>query len=207
MVVYSRSEKGQLASYGEQSALPRKLKSLLRVIDGKTTLDVYVRNLHAFGDVENVLLSLEMAGLLQHSGNAVAIVPAQLADLPVASGWRKLLSFRSADASSVPVDEHDHAVIEPQSFSGFGETVMHSGFRPSLSNQNSIVKQATSEMADFILTHAPEHAFMVLKELEEISSADQLAMAMGGYAQVIERNGEIGTRHLDKINQLLRNIL
>ena len=73
MVVYSRTEKGQIAAYGGDSALPRKLKSLLRVIDGKTEIDIYVRNLHAFGDVKEILTSLEMAGLLSSNNSQTAI--------------------------------------------------------------------------------------------------------------------------------------
>lgn len=74
-------------------------------------------------------------------------------------------------------------------------------------NQDAAVKQATGEMAEFVLSYAPEHAVIVLKELEEISSSEQLAIAMSGYAQLIAHCGDPGSKHLVKIKQLVRNSL
>lgn len=65
MNIYVRTEEGQEAAYSPQSALPRKLKSILKVIDGKTRNHIYKKNLHSFGDVEGLLRSLEIAGLLK----------------------------------------------------------------------------------------------------------------------------------------------
>ena len=205
MSIYFRTEKGHIAAYGEQSPLPRKLKSLLRVIDGKTALDVYVNNLRAFGDVEKILLSLEMAGLLQHSSDAVLSDFSSVTDLPAPSNWRKLLSFRPAGEKSIPVDDPYDTATRTETFSGFYETVMQGGQQVIPFDQDAVVKQAVEEMADFVLNYAPEHAFMILKELEEISSSGQLAIAMGGYAQMIKHCGDKGTKHLEKLRQLLHS--
>lgn len=209
MTVYSRTENGNIAAYGEHSLLPRKLKSLLRVIDGKTDLDVYVRNLQAFGDIEKVLLSLEMAGLLQHSSGTAAsdLSPGTGADAPAVSNWRKLLGLRSSKTEFMPADETESPVIRPEAFEGFYETLVQNVEITSLPDQHAVVKQATDKMADFVLNNAPEHAFMVLKELEEILSCEQLAVAMDGYAQMINHCGDTGNRHLEEIKQLLRDAL
>lgn len=65
MTLYARTPEGQVAAYSAESALPRKLKSLLKLVDGKTDLEVLAQNLQAFGDVRGVLQSLYAAGLLR----------------------------------------------------------------------------------------------------------------------------------------------
>ena len=82
MTVYMRTEEGQLAAYSADSVLPRKLRSLLKVIDGKTSLDVYGHTLHAFGDVKGVLRSLDLAGLIR----PMSQLPPGAARASVASG-------------------------------------------------------------------------------------------------------------------------
>ena len=64
MAVFVRTEKGQEAAYSPQSALPRKLKSILKVIDGRTQVSTFEKNLSSFGDVRAILQSLDMAGLI-----------------------------------------------------------------------------------------------------------------------------------------------
>ena len=205
MSVYSRTEIGQDAANGEQSALPRKLKSLLGMIDGKTASHVYVRNLHAFGDVEKILSSLEIAGLLHHSTKSAFSASLPTKKLATRSKWRKLLSFRLAEENSKINDDPDTALAEPEAFSEFSETQVLNFNEMSQINQDAAVKQATGEMAEFVLSYAPEHAVIVLKELEEISSSEQLAIAMSGYAQLIAHCGDPGSKHLVKIKQLVRN--
>lgn len=64
MTLYGRTPEGQVAAYSPESALPRKLKSLLKLVDGKTELGMLVQCLQTFGDVRGVLQSLHAAGLL-----------------------------------------------------------------------------------------------------------------------------------------------
>lgn len=68
MTLYARTPEGQVAAYSAESALPRKLKSLLKLVDGKTELELLVQSLQAFGDVRGVLQSLHAAGLLKVVG-------------------------------------------------------------------------------------------------------------------------------------------
>ncbi len=65
MTVYIRTDEGQIAAYDPQSALPRKLKSLLKLIDGRTSLAVLEESLRAFGDVRGLVQSLDAAGLVK----------------------------------------------------------------------------------------------------------------------------------------------
>jgi hypothetical protein len=57
------------------------------------------------------------------------------------------------------------------------------------------------------LTHAPEHAFVVLRELESLTHLEQLAVTLGGYQQLISHLGELSRQHLAYVNRLLRDHL
>jgi hypothetical protein len=85
MTIYSRTIRGHAAALNADSALPRKLRTLLIAIDGKTTTDTYVNTLSAFGDVEALLQSLFEAGFIELQGGAARNVPTltRLADRPV----------------------------------------------------------------------------------------------------------------------------
>jgi hypothetical protein len=75
MTVYERTPDGQWAAYSAESPLPRKLKTLLKAINGKVTDDVYVKNLSSFGDVGELLLSLVQAGLIADAAQRDNRVP------------------------------------------------------------------------------------------------------------------------------------
>jgi hypothetical protein len=65
MTVFQRTPDGQWAAYSADSPLPRKLKILLKAINGGATDEVYAQSLSAFGDVPALLQSLERAGLIE----------------------------------------------------------------------------------------------------------------------------------------------
>lgn len=74
MAIYSRTLKGQAVALNKDSTLPRKLRTLLIAIDGRTRTEAYVSSLSAFGDVETLLESLHQSGLIElidtdHGGN------------------------------------------------------------------------------------------------------------------------------------------
>jgi hypothetical protein len=75
MTIYSRTIRGHAAALNADSALPRKLRTLLIAIDGKTSTDIYVSTLSAFGDVEALLQSLHEAGFIELQGGTGRSVP------------------------------------------------------------------------------------------------------------------------------------
>lgn len=209
MTVYARTERGHQAAYDPQSELPRKLKSILRVIDGKTTDDVYSEKLQAFGDVRGMLHSLNMAGLIQ----------------PVPSGANQV-------RSNTGISEAERAILmQPQSndeWSATRSAYAQSSFQPTRVNsridpdtvalpQSSslqhelksarALQSATDLMGSFVLTHMPEQSFQILKELEEVTSLEMLAVLLSGYEQMISHLGEPSSQHLMSVKQILRNSL
>jgi len=73
MTVYVKTSAGVEAIKNPQSGLPRRLRTLLICVDGKSSLQAYVRNLTSFGDVAALLDSLREIGLIEVLGQADAV--------------------------------------------------------------------------------------------------------------------------------------
>ena len=58
MTIYIRTNLGNEAAQNPESPLSRKLRILLLAVDGRTSLEVYVKSLSSFGDVEALMDSL-----------------------------------------------------------------------------------------------------------------------------------------------------
>ena len=187
MTLYVRTPEGQVAAYSAESALPRKLKSLLKLVDGKTDLQVLVGNLQAFGDVRGVLQSLHAAGLLKITTSDAK---------PEAPLPRLTESFFGSDAASGPdtmmISRHSTMMVAPDSANPMRKQALNS---------------AVDLMANFVLTHIPADSFGILKELEALESLEQLGATLGGYEQVIAHVGPSKDEHLYQVRQLLREYL
>jgi hypothetical protein len=208
MTVYIRTEEGQMAAYSPDSALPRKLKSLLKVIDGKTPVDVYLNSLRAFGDVEGVLRSLDMAGLIRPMSqlpagrglDAEPDAPAHSATIWGISRPSKPSKSEADNTTFRPTMSHS-----PSTQAAYMHTRSASASDPMANfASNQALARAVDSMSNFVLTYAPEHSFMVLKELELLSNLEQLAVTLGGYEQLIAHVGQPAQEHLLLIKQLLR---
>jgi hypothetical protein len=68
MTVYTKTIAGMEAIKNPQADLPRRLRTLLICIDGKSSLQAYTKNLTSFGDVAALMDSLREAGLIEVVG-------------------------------------------------------------------------------------------------------------------------------------------
>ena len=202
-----------MAAYSPDSALPRKMRSLLKVIDGKTTLDVYTNSLKAFGDVRGVLKSLDLAGLIRPMSQ-LPVSAARAAEAAQATGqasgantiWGTTKSnlSRSSLASKFKASQ-----VNSNTQSGFKATQnadsMLSRNHPSTDMARSqALARAVDAMSNFVLLYAPEHSFVILKELEQMHNLEQLAVTLGGYEQMISHLGGPATEHISMLKKLLR---
>ncbi len=222
MTVYVRTEDGQLAAYSPDSALPRKLRSLLKVIDGKTTLDVYTESLHAFGDVRGVMQSFVMAGLIRPLGQSAAYVPERqperqpqrlperqpepepvTAPEPVSmwSSAKTMIGNRLASQNFKPFQP---SVPDDPTIHVYGQSVMATNNMLAGPPDPQALTRAVDLMSDFVLTNEPTQAMMVLKELEQLQTLEQLAVTLGGYEQVISHLGAPAQAHLLLVKQILQ---
>jgi hypothetical protein len=205
MAIFVRTEEGQEAAYSPQSALPRKLKSILKVIDGRTPISVFETNLGSFGDVKAILQSLDIAGLIKQidPGAPFAQISAdQSAEKPAtqsapsvavaAPGWPPTRSPYSEYSNSVKMDAWQASDLATQAM-------------PSSRHlQNPALQDILDSMANFVLTYLPEQSFQILKEIEEITSLELLAVTLGGYEQMVASVGEPSVLHVRSIKQMLR---
>lgn len=197
MTVYVRTEEGQLAAYSSDSALPRKLRALLKVIDGKTSLEVYTSSLKAFGDVQGVLKSLDMAGLIRPMSQ---LPPGT----PKSDGQESSAKSRSSMFKSTMQNT-------PDTQASYMHTRNADSMHARDSNAELIRAQALARavdaMSNFVLAHTPQYAFMVLKELEQMTQLEQVAVTLGGYEQLIKPVGAPAQEHLAFVKNLLREYM
>ncbi|MDB5966784.1 MAG: hypothetical protein JWQ72_3284, partial [Polaromonas sp.] len=207
MTVYVRTAKGQQAAYEERSALPRKLKSLLRVVDGTSQLETYVQNLSAFGDIRNVLRSLEIAGLLQQTGGAGALAPAQMpgSASPVAAAspgtsYLRKLQDGLLQRTAASLGNQAQTVAQATALSAYHDTEAEAEqAHEDDANSEEALLLAVDEMSSFVLQYTPEHAMAVLEELEGLRTFEQLSVVFGAYAQMMRPLGAKAGPHLEHI--------
>jgi hypothetical protein len=200
LTIYQRTPDGQWAAYSPESALPRRLKIFLKAIDGKMTEEVYAKNLVAFGDVREVLKSLQESGLIEDVMIARARSLNTLADSPTALENPAPAAQRAAGPSPVFQQEpqaSSYRTITPTTQAGYAaaDTVSVPPER--------YLKLAIEAMSGFVLVHLPGSAFQVLLEIEALQSVDQLLAMMDGYAQFVRTAGDSGVAHLNELNHLI----
>lgn len=207
-VVYVRTPEGQAAAYDQTSAMPRKLRSLLKVVDGKTTDTVFTTSLKAFGDVRGLLKSLLTAGLIQplsedevskQASSATAAAPTVAA----APAQKNAALF----ASTAPVGGFDptQSAYPTQSF--YHNTTTQIPNQPTSGAQQAkqhALQGILQNMSNFVLTHVPQQAFVILSELEDITSIEQLAVMLGGYELMIRQAGPVAQEHIAQVRQALK---
>ncbi len=208
MVVFVRTEEGQEAAYSPQSALPRKLKSILKVIDGRTPVSTFEKNLSSFGDVRAILQSLDMAGLIKQIESAVpfgqpatdqraerAFTSSAPSAAPAAVEWGPTRSPYAEHSNSIKMDAWQASELATQAMI------------PSRQVNNPALQDTLDSMANFVLTYLPGQSFQILKEIEEITSLELLAVTLGGYEQMVASAGEPSVQHLKSIKKTLRENL
>ena len=208
MAVFVRTEEGQEAAYSPQSALPRKLKSILKVIDGRTQVSTFEKNLSSFGDVRAILQSLDMAGLIKQIESAApfaqaaaesrserALTPPVAPAAAVSMDWAQTRSPYAEQSNSIKMDAWQASELATQAMPA------------SRHLHNPALQDVLGSMANFVLTYLPGQSFQILKEIEEITSLELLAVTLGGYEQMVASSGEPSVQHIKSIKQFLRENL
>jgi hypothetical protein len=190
MPIYQRTTEGQWAAYNVDSPLPRKLKILLKSIDGRVSDEVYAVNLKSFGNVQQILLSLLEAGLIEDARSGHHRKPAS-------SKTSETDHKPSAAAKPKPVAKVLHLVDAKPS----GPAQSHP--QGDMSLNEWALKVASETMSNFVLAHLPNNAFRVLPEIDALKSIDQLLVLMDGYAQFVQKAGPLGATHLADIKALI----
>lgn len=207
---FVRTAEGQAAAYDATSAMPRKLKSLLKVIDGKTSLAVFANSLKAFGDVQGLLISLQKAGLIEMREDAApTAAPANPAasSEPIASlaaGFASALAGKIGLRSGATRSDTDGFALT-QTVHTQPQTILEQGAfgGDAQREREQDLQLLVQDMSSFVLAYVPEQAFSVLSELEQIGAMEQMAVLLGGYELMVRHVGEPARIHLLHVRQTL----
>jgi hypothetical protein len=59
-------------------------------------------------------------------------------------------------------------------------------------------------MSNFVLAQVPQHAFVILSELDDITSMEQLAVMLGGYELMVREAGPSAQSHVAQLRDVMR---
>jgi hypothetical protein len=202
-IYYVRTAEGQAAAYDATSAMPRKLKSLLKVIDGKTSLDVFANSLRAFGDVQGLLVSLQKAGLIElhHDGIESPAQTQTPAAQPEASLVSVIASKIGFGANRLGADTDNFAQTQAIHTQPLSNLEQRSNAADRQQERQQDLQLLVQDMSSFVLAYVPEQAFSVLSELEQISTVEQMAVLLGGYELMVRHVGEPAQIHLAHVRK------
>jgi hypothetical protein len=208
-IIYVRTPEGQAAAYDQVSAMPRKLRSLLKVIDGKTSDDVFTTSLKAFGDVRGLLKSLLTAGLIQplaedELSKLTASTPASATAASPAPAQVQKNAALFASTAPVGGFEQTQGAYPTQTF--YHNTTQATGqLNPEMRQAKQQALQGVLQtMSNFVLTQVPQHAFVILSELDDITSMEQLAVMLGGYELMVREAGPAAQPHVAQLRAVMR---
>ena len=208
MTIYARTEEGHAKAYSPESGLPFKLRAILKVVDGRTSLAVFEDSLRAFGDVRGLLESLVISGLIK--------------PLPeLAHRVRTTVDPTNIDQMTASLQPHNARQWSPTRV-GFAESsqqptlTMHSWMGPA--TMAAPVKGHPSELRElqalvlavqliekFVREHLPHDAPQILENLAQMNSLELLAVSLGGYEQMVGHLGTVADQHVKALQEVLRD--
>jgi hypothetical protein len=191
--IFVRTPQGRISTFDTASALAHDLKALLRAIDGKTT--VHTLQLHYGHTLAAMLEQLASAGLIEDKKLAT-----HFTDSSTTLDDALLAASAPAVTAPQPAPKAAHwAATMPSSL----EFVV-----PSLSLEAleaNKVRQATDLMATFVLTHLPDQAFALLKELESLRWLNQLQASLPSYEIAALSVGQAGREHMARLKGFIQS--
>jgi hypothetical protein len=208
MSVFCRTERGQVAAYAAQSELPHKLRAMLKVIDGQTSVEIYEQKLSAFGDVRGILKALETAGLITPVIETAPLASAQPSGQP---DPYQVVAVTVNDEWAETCDGYAQTVQQPTPARRRAEpeTIAlprSTDLRRKLQSETAL-DTAKRLMAQFSLSHLPAQAADISEQLHQINDLEMLAVMLGGYEGMVSHLGQAATEHLVDIKRIVyRNL-
>ncbi len=224
MHVYKRTASGNSAALDPNSALPRKLRTLLISIDGRTRLSTYVSSLSSFGDVASLIDSLLQAGLIEivepqrtagddwsEKGQNIAASDSGSFDPQTdpKAAWRATDVGTTAWRSSSPPHRSQYStpVDDLASWSKFQQQPSPQAFivpgAQSVTTAHYQLRNAVSLMSDFVSQHLPMESLELVLTLEGLTSVEQVVASLQGYESLISHLGDTARRHMLELRAVL----
>jgi hypothetical protein len=220
-IVYERTVKGMAASRDPASALPRMMKTLLMAVDGKTSVAMFQQLLPNFGDVAALFDALQANGLVAPRDAAKPVARAPLRVVPMRettpprqqeraarvspspaaappqrapeTGWRSTAAVVSTLQQSDGATFDPYRALVPNTLSGTRYAIAES----------SRVRDARSEMTNFLFQYRPDVAMEVTLTLERLETTEQMLRNLDDYKRLIVSAGRAAVEHLAQVRRIL----
>lgn len=208
MTIYARTEEGHAKAYSPQSGLPFKLRAILKVVDGRTSLAVFEDSLRAFGDVRGLLESLVISGLIKPLPDEAHRVRAieEPATTEQLAGNLQPHNARQWSATRVGFAESSQQpTLAMHSWMGPATMAMPAKGQPSDLREMQALAQAVALIETFVCEHLPQDAPQILDNLSQMNSLELLAVSLGGYEQMVGHLGPVADQHVEDLRSLLHD--
>lgn len=182
MTAYSKTMAGRMAAVDPKSFLTPATKTFLKSVDGKTPSEQLLLNWHDTSDARRLLQDLVNFGFIELRAE-------RWTNSQAPSGFNS-----SYDTVAQP--------LLPAAGPAAGTAVDDSP--ASASPPTAELDAIKEQMATFILTHLPQHAVPVLKEIEDINSHYKLHAMLQGYANLANDAGRTGLAHIKSLRGMLQ---
>jgi hypothetical protein len=182
MTAYSKTMAGRMAAVDQKSFLTPAMKTFLKSVDGKTPSEQLLLNWGDASDARRLLQELVNFGFIEIR----------------AERWTNSQAPSSFNSSAHTLTQP----VLPAAGPVAGSAVDNSP--ATTSPPTAELDAIKEEMATFILTHLPQHAVPVLKEIEDINSHQKLQAMLVGYANLAHDAGRTGLAHIKSLRGMLQ---
>lgn len=186
-LLYLRTPPGRAAAFNPETKLSEQLKSMLKAVDGKTSVSALVMQF-ADGDAAGLLAQLEASGLIKLRVErpdgvqlSAAVQPRQM--LSAAPGSTEISSTVLGQAVDLPPDSGLAALPGEEQ-----------------APQTSLAR-IIDVMSTFVLTYMPQQSFSVLSRLDQIKTLPELQNELLDYAVLAKAAGSAGLVHLAELTE------
>lgn len=225
-VVFERTPLGAVVIKSTGEEVPRRLRTLLLAVDGRSPVSQYVPFLTAFAPLSEKFFELEKLGYLRRRGHADggAAAPSVTPHIPdvgaSASGSPRLdESALTAFAASLhsqnsePATSEDAFSLELQALS---RQIASAAATPVAASRPEAVRVEAREstaaapltrmlmaMQEFLSTAAGLEGLPVAMMLEQIQTLEQLRTELPAYRELVQPYGKEAEAHLAHLAQML----
>lgn len=228
-IVFERTPQGAVAIKSTGNEVPRRLRTLLLAIDGRSPVSQYVPFLTAFAPLSEKFAELEGLGYLQRKRSSgldaktpeVAFVPIQEADLRALES-RSLAAQKNSSVNSFELELQalarqmsggvaTAAPVAPEPTCLKAEAHAFTPTRalsspppcPSSSLATPELSDLLREMERFLSQSAGAEALPVVLMLEQIKTVSQFRAELPGYLELVQRYGPEADQHIERLARLL----
>ncbi len=232
-VVFERTPSGAVAIKAAGDEVPRRLRSLLLAVDGRSPVAQYVPFLTAFAPLSEKFSELEQMGYLRRKGSVAseAVDPFERAQSSGFGALLPLIDAASPNAGFVPIAQADLAALATSASAMQARNVAN-GFElelqalarqmtapvPSPSHAAQAAMPATQtvaptakltltdllgEMDAYLSRFAGADALPISLMLEQIKTLAQLRSELPQYFELVRRYGPSAEPHIERLANII----